>query len=162
MKNDSPMKGMTRFERHTSTLIRRARAGFTLVEILLVLAIIMILATIGIINIDKIFGDTQDKVASFQVNETFKTPLLKYRLDVRNYPSSSEGLDVLMKRPAAGSKSWKGPYVDQVPLDPWKNAYRYRFPGEKNQGGYDLWSIGPDGMDGTPDDIGNWQKAEQS
>ena len=62
--------------------------------------------------------------------------------------------------PPAGKESrWKGPYLEEVPLDPWKQPYQYRYPGSKNINGargYDVWSLGPDGTE-SADDIGNWK-----
>ena len=60
--------------------------------------------------------------------------------------------------PAPNVKDWSGPYLQKgaVPRDPWGNAYQYRFPGQHNASGYDLYSFGPDGQDGGGDDIDNW------
>jgi general secretion pathway protein G len=81
-------------------------------------------------------------------------------LTVGSYPKGEDGLKDLIYRPkekeAAGK--WRGPYLeDERSLkDPWGNLYRYRCPGKHNTAGYDLWSAGPDGKDGTNDDITNW------
>ena len=76
-----------------------------------------------------------------------------------DYPSTAEGLAALIAAPADKADRWHGPYVEnnkKLPLDPWKHDYKYAYPGTHNKDGYDLWSTGPDGVDGTPDDIGNW------
>ena len=84
----------------------------------------------------------------------FQTALGIYELDNGAFPSTAEGLAALVRKPQ-GEKGWKGPYVDlkAIPLDPWGNAYVYRFPGVKHPNRYDLSSWGPDGKPGTADDI---------
>lgn len=136
------------------------KQGFSLIEILIVIALIAVLATVAIGNLGGIFGGQQEKIAQVFVEQTLKTALVPYRLDVGNYPSTEEGLDALVKAPAGKEKKWKGPYLEAstVPLDPWDNPYKYRFPGTKNVNavrGYDVWSLGPDGVE-SADDIGNW------
>lgn len=135
--------------------------GFSLVEILIVIALIAILATVAIGNLGGIFGGQQEKIAQQVVNQGMKLGLTAYKLDVGNYPSSEEGLLALLKSPAGKESRWKGPYLEetQVPLDPWGQPYQYRFPGSRNisgSRGYDIWSLGPDGTE-SADDIGNWK-----
>ncbi len=132
--------------------------GFTLVEILLVMALIGFLVSIFIINVDGIFGDAQQKTAETQIQTTFKTPLLRYRTDMGSYPSTAEGLKALVDEPANSRGRWKGPYIDPLPEDPWQEAYQYRYPSEHTQYSYDLWSKGPDRASGTDDDITSWTK----
>mgnify|MGYP000390504966 CR=1 FL=1 len=93
------------------------------------------------------------------VNQTAKIGLTPYKLDVGNYPATEEGLQALIKAPSGKESRWSGPYLEELPVDPWQNAYQYRFPGSKNVNGargYDLWSLGPDGVE-SADDIGNWK-----
>ncbi len=130
--------------------------AFTLVEMLIVIALIAIVATLTITNLGNVFGSKQEETAELFVTQSIKTPLMAYRTAVGNYPSTSEGLQALIHSPAGKENRWKGPYIDKIPLDPWKNPYQYRFPGIHNPRGYDVWSMGPDGADGSPDDIGNW------
>lgn len=137
----------------------RASAGFTLIEILIVIALIAILVTVTIGNLDNIFGGQQEKVAKIFVSQTAKVGLTPYKLDLGNYPTTEEGLAALMQPPAGKENRWNGPYLEEIPLDPWQNAYQYRFPGSKNINGargYDVWSLGPDGVE-SADDIGNWK-----
>lgn len=135
------------------------RAGLTLLEILIVLAILGLLVGVGIANIDKILGSSRESVARIFVRESMRTPLMTYRIQVGNYPTTAEGLQALATAPADKGDRWRGPYVDvpggQIPPDPWGNPYQYRFPGTKNPQGYDLYSFGPDGVE-SADDIGNW------
>ncbi|PXA04514.1 type II secretion system protein GspG [Coraliomargarita sinensis] len=138
---------------------RKQQAGFSLIEILIVIALIAILVTVTIGNLDNIFGGQQEKVAGIFVSQTAKIGFQAYKLDVGNYPSTEEGISALVKAPAGKDSRWKGPYLEEVPLDPWGNAYQYRFPGSKNINGargYDIWSLGPDGVE-SADDIGNWK-----
>jgi len=137
----------------------RLRA-FTLLEILVVLAIIGLLAGLAVSNSDKIFGRSQEAVAKVFVRDSLKISLVRYRIDLSDYPSTAEGLAALLVAPANKAEKWRGPYIDapgnRVPLDPWGEPYQYRYPGTKNKDGYDLFSKGPDKVEGTEDDIGNW------
>ena len=139
---------------------RASRAGFTLLEILVVLAIIGLLIGVLVTNTDKIFGRGQEAVAKIFVRDSLKTPLVRYRIDLGDYPSTAEGLNALVAAPTAGSERWRGPYLEvsggKVPRDPWDLPYTYRYPGVKNVGGYDIFSNGPDKQPDTADDIGNW------
>ncbi len=88
-----------------------------------------------------------------------KTALGMFDVDCGRYPTTAEGLEVLFKLPNNTSiTNWHGPYIEKVsePKDPWGHEFVYRCPGIHNIGGYDLYSMGPDGKDGTADDIGNW------
>lgn len=139
---------------------RRALRAFTILEILVVLAIIGLLVGLVVTNTDKIFGQSQEAVARIFVRDSMKTPLVRYRIDLGDYPTTAEGLSALVAAPNSAGARWRGPYIDapggKVPLDPWGQAYEYRYPGVKNAGGYDLFSKGPDRTADTADDIGNW------
>ena len=132
--------------------------GFTLLEILVVLAIIGLLAGLAITNVDKIFGGAQVDTTRMFVNQTMKTSLTTYRIHMGNYPTTSEGLQALVAAPSARAERWNGPYVEggRLPLDHWGEQYQYANPGTHNKDSYDLWSKGPDKQTGTADDIGNW------
>ncbi len=137
----------------------RTRA-FTLIEILVVIAIIGLLAGLTLSNVGTLFGTSQVNIARLMVTQSLKTPLTTYRLQMGDYPSTEEGLQALFTAPPNKADRWRGPYVadgTKFPLlDPWNEPYQYRYPGTHNKGGYDVWSKGPDKIDGTDDDIGNW------
>jgi general secretion pathway protein G len=137
---------------------RRADAAFTLLEILVVLAIIGLLFGLAVNNVGNIFGNSQKDVAKLFVNQSMAAPLNAYRIHLGDFPSTTEGLQALITAPASKAERWRGPYLieNKLPVDPWGEPYQYRCPGVKNKNGYDLWSKGPDKADGTEDDIGNW------
>ncbi len=149
----TPMQSDTRPER------KPARKGFTLLEIVIAIALLAIIIGAVVTNVEGIFSSGQTSVAKMFVEETVKTPLMMYRINMGGYPTTEEGLTALVSAPDQGRERWKGPYVDKMPEDPWGNPYKYRYPGVKNPAGYDVWSMGPDKQDGTDDDIGNWQPA---
>jgi type II secretion system protein G len=103
------------------------------------------------------------KVNAAKVQIALLEPALDaYNLDLNTYPSTAQGLQALLAAPKdlAAPAKWSGPYIPgkQPPLDPWQRPYRYQCPGKRAGTDYDLWSAGPDGVDGTEDDIGNWAK----
>jgi len=142
------------------TLVRRSRgeSGFTMMELLVVLAILGLLAGLAITNVAGIFGGAQGQTAQIFVKESMKSPLFTYSLHMGGFPSTAEGLQALITAPGDKADRWHGPYVTdtKIPLDPWGEPYQYAFPGTHNKAGYDLWSKGPDKVSGTDDDIGNW------
>lgn len=139
---------------------RQALRAFTMLKIIVVIAIIGLLVGLAVNNTGDIFGRASESSARIFVREAMKTALTRYRLDMGDYPSTADGLQALVAAPAAKTDSWRGPYVDapgnQVPLDPWQEAYQYAYPGTHNKGSYDLYSKGADKTAGTADDIGNW------
>ena len=136
-----------------SAVLRRA---FTLIEVLLAIAMISLLAVIVVTNVDKTMTSSQTKITESFVNGSLATPMMTFKLAVGRYPTTEEGLDALLTAPESVADKWKGPYVRNLPLDPWGNKYQYRYPAVKSKDGYDVWSMGPDGQNETEDDIGNW------
>ncbi|HAS81554.1 MAG TPA: type II secretion system protein GspG [Verrucomicrobia bacterium] len=136
-------------------------AGFTLLEILIAIALLAAIAGLLVTNLDRILGGGREEVARLYVEETLTTPLLSYRINMGRYPTTSEGLDALLRRPSEDAVSWRGPYIKQLNPDPWGNPYQYRSPGDHNPDGYDLWSWGPDGKEGDPD-IANWREGKET
>ncbi len=141
---------------------RRARtAGFTLIEVLVVVVMIAILATLVAPNVFRHVGGAKRSTARSQV-EMLGAALDAFRLDVGRYPTAAEGLDALSTAPSGGSAAgWNGPYLKKrVPLDPWKRPYLFRSPGEMDPSGYDLLSLGEDGRpggEGDAADITSWE-----
>ena len=136
----------------------RRRRGFTLIEVLLVLMILVIIASLAVVAYGPMQRSAYMKAAEAQI-KAFKTPLQAYRIDLGDFPATSQGLEALRVPPSdlASPTKWNGPYLDsEVPLDPWGNPYRYEHPGKYQTDWPDIWSYGPDGVDSTEDDIGNW------
>ncbi len=135
---------------------RRSSAGFSLMEILIVIALIAIIGTLTVTQIGNIFDKANEDVAQEFVDSALKASLLKYRIDCGSYPTEADGgLEALLREPSTRAGKWRGPYVEELPNDPWGNPYQYKFPGSNNPSGYDLWSLGQDPQSDA-DDIGNW------
>ncbi len=133
----------------------RKAGGFTLIEVMVVVVILGILAAIVVPRImDR--PDEARKVKAQQDIRALEAALNLYRLDNYNYPTTDQGLEALVQRPAAPEPpKWKeGGYIDRLPQDPWTRPYLYLSPG--THGAIDIYSSGPDGQPGTDDDIGNW------
>ena len=135
----------------------RDQRGFTLIELLVVIIVLGLL--VGLVG-PRLFGRVgQSKIATARAQiELFGAALDQYRLDVGAYPSTSEGLEALVRNPGTQQK-WNGPYLKKsVPKDPWGNPYKFRCcPGQ--HGDYDLWSEGGDnapGGEGENADVTSW------
>lgn len=128
----------------------RARlSGFTLLELLVVVAIIGLLAAYVGPRYFSQLGKSETTVAKAQI-EAFGKALDQYRLDVGRYPSTEQGLTALVANPSNGKK-WNGPYLSkEIPLDPWNTPYRYRNPGPKGE--FEILSYGNDGLPGGTGD----------
>jgi len=132
---------------------RHARSGFTLIEVLLVLVIIVILASLVGISIRSAQKSALADLAAARVGQ-LRTCVEAYQLHMRRYPTSGQGLQSLVTRPGdlPNPDRWKGPYLEgkESPQDPWDQPYKYELVDADN---YRIWSVGPDGADGTDDDI---------
>lgn len=146
--------------------------GFTLLEMLIVLGILVMLIALAA---PRFLG--AQKKADIQTAKTqiglFRGALERYALDMKTFPTTEQGLQALITPPAGTEGTtmgdtqgtgtvagkWDGPYlnVSEIPLDPWGNPYQYRYPPERGTTDFpDIWSFGPDGQDNTEDDICSW------
>jgi len=136
---------------------KAALRAFTILEMIVVIAIIGLLVGLTVGNLDKLFGDARHDLAGVFVKSSIKVPMQKYSMDMGDYPTTAEGLQALIVAPPSKADRWRGPYLQEnkIPEDPWKRPYQYRSPGTHNKNGYDIFSFGPDGVE-SEDDIGNW------
>jgi general secretion pathway protein G len=140
----------------------RSRAGFTLIEILVVIAVLAMLAALVAPNVFQHVGTAKDATARSQI-ELLGAALDAYRLDNGRYPTTDQGLEALQVQPTLQPvpSNWRGPYLRKaIPPDPWGNPYIYLSPGEVNPRGYDLISLGADGApggEGEDVDIASWE-----
>ena len=135
---------------------KRSVVGFTLIEIMLVLAIIALLAGTAIFKLGGVISTGEQTRVKKDI-EIIEVALLQYKIAANGYPTTDQGLQALLTKPA-GVSGWNGPYFDDVQLDPWGNEYGYRFPSQKGQRGPDIFSKGEDGQENTADDVGNWKE----
>jgi general secretion pathway protein G len=138
---------------------RTGAAGFSLIEVMIVVVILAILATL---LAPRVMGRTDDakRAAAKAQIKNIESALQLYKLDNGIYPSSEQGLKALVEKPTSGPQAanWKaGGYLAKLPSDPWGNVYRYASPGP--QGDFEVLSFGADGVpggDGKNSDVANW------
>ena len=137
---------------------RRTVRGFTLMEMILVLAIISLLVGLGIYSLTNV-GTSSEMVAANANVHTLDTNLIRYKTMAGALPSQAQGLKALTIRPSGdpAPNMWVQCVEPNALIDPWGKPYQYRNPGKRKTNGYDVYSLGPDGVDGTEDDIGNWK-----
>jgi general secretion pathway protein G len=136
--------------RDDASAARRARGGFTLIEMLVVIAIIATLAALVGPSVFRSVGDSKVSAAKSQV-ELYALALNSYRLDNDDFPTTDQGLDALRTTPASGepARNWRGPYLSKVVTpDPWGRPYLYVSPGRANPQSFDLYTLGRDGKPG--------------
>jgi general secretion pathway protein G len=145
----------TQLRSHSLKSMRQRRSGqggFTLIEIMVVVIIIGILISLVGTNIFPALEETEITATEFQLQQ-ISNSLSMYRMKNARFPTSAEGLEVLVNPPGGESS-----YMDSIPKDSWGNEYNYRSPGQN--GDFDLYSLGRDGQeggDGIDGDITNWQ-----
>jgi general secretion pathway protein G len=128
--------------------VSRREAGFTLLELLVVLAILGLLIGLVAPRVLGILGTAKEKIAQQSI-ERLATVLDIYKLDVGSYPTTEQGLQALLTRPPDVAH-WNGPYLkgNKLPEDPWGHPFLYRSPSEREGYDYDLYSLGPAGQPG--------------
>ncbi len=137
---------------------RQRNAGFTLMELLVVLAILGLLMGLVGPQLIKQLGGAKSKTAALQVKD-LEQSLEMYKIDVGRFPSTDQGLVALVQKPS-NANGWNGPYLKSkdVPVDPWGYEYHYKFPGDHAE--IDVFSYGQNGSpggEGEDQDVGNWQ-----
>jgi general secretion pathway protein G len=147
------------FDRENIRRRVRGEGGFTLIEILVVIAIIALIMSLVGPRVLNYLGESKVKAARIQI-QSFGSALDLFNLDTGRYPTTGEGLTALVQSPGT-IPSWNGPYLKGgvLPNDPWGKAYVYRSPGE--HGPYDIMSYGSDGQEGgtgTAADIVSWAR----
>jgi general secretion pathway protein G len=138
-----------------SPKVERRLRGFTLMELIVVIAIIATLAAVAGPTVFRNASDAKISAARSQI-ETFSLALNAFRLDNDQFPSTEQGLEALRTHPVSGDPlpNWRGPYVSKsIPRDPWGRPYIYISPGRANPSSFDLYSLGRDGrVGGVADD----------
>lgn len=144
----------------------RRHDGFTLVELLVVLVILV--AILGLVGPRILGAQAKADIKKTQVDiGNLGAALNLYHVDNRTFPSTEEGLQAMLQRPADENRgrAWDGPYLDaeDLPVDPWGNSYRYTYPPTNGKRDFpNIWSPGKDGQDNTDDDIVNWKKNDSN
>ncbi len=138
---------------------RRRRAfAFTLMEMILVLAIISVLLGLGVFGLVNVLGGAKEDAAASDIR-TLEMSLVRYASRSGSFPTEAQGLDALVNRPtqAPVPQRWQQMVEPKVLIDPWNRPYQYRIPAQRSAKEYDVFSLGADGIADTEDDIGNWE-----
>lgn len=137
----------------------RKKSGFTLIEIMLVVVIIGALAAMIVPRMAGRSKQAKVTIARADVLSNIPSALDLYELDNGTYPVTEQGLDALRSKPTGFPEpdNWNGPYLKKKPIDPWGNEYQYCCPPQHEGVDYDLYSLGPDGME-SDDNVNNWEE----
>ncbi len=140
---------------HRAAILRRS--AFTLIEIVIVLTIISLLGA-GVILMTKGYIDTAKETRVQSDIDKIMSALQMYEARNLRMPTTDQGLKALAEKPTTEPipERWTT-LMEEVPKDPWGQDYKYKNPGTKSKKGYDVWTVGQDGIDGNEDDLGNWK-----
>jgi general secretion pathway protein G len=143
--------------------LRPSRRGFTLMEMIIVLTIIALLVALAMNTLTGV-GDTAKEEAAAANVSAFKTALYSYQLESGSLPTTEQGLKALWSRPTVEPipDRWHAMFTEEQGSDPWGHPYQYLNPGKHNPDSFDVFSMGPDGLPDTDDDIGNWKSTPSS
>ncbi|WP_395718925.1 type II secretion system major pseudopilin GspG [Prosthecobacter sp.] len=141
--------------KHTRSIPRHH--AFTLLEMMVVLLIIALIIGSVAVMVQGIEGNAQSVTTGAKI-KALETALTSYKIANLTYPTQQQGLEALVTMPAAEPRPrrWSALAKPDALIDPWGRKIGYRNPGKRNAGGYDVFSLGPDGLENTEDDIGNW------
>jgi general secretion pathway protein G len=137
--------------------VSRSTSGFTLIEMLVVITVIAVLASLVGPMVFRNVGDAKVTAAKAQL-ELFGVALDQYRMDNDDYPTTAQGLSALVAKPTSDPipRNWRGPYLKKaIPLDPWGRPYLYKSPGDQHVNAYDLVTYGRDGKQGGEGEDGD-------
>ena len=142
--------------KHTIPALPRQNA-FTLLEMMIVLLIIALILGSVAVMVQGIEGNAQAVTTGGKI-KALETALVSYKISNLIYPTQEQGLEALVSPPHVEPKPkrWSQVIKPEGLMDPWGHKFTYRNPGKHNAGGYDVFSFGPDGLENTTDDIGNW------
>ncbi len=134
------------------------KKAFTLIEIMIVVIIIAALASMIVPRLSGRSEEARASIAQGDISANISLALKLYELDNGNYPTSEQGLQALLSKPTSSPvpMNWNGPYLEKKAIDPWGKEYQYTYPGTHNPQGFDLYSMGKDGVE-SDDDVTNWQ-----
>ena len=136
---------------------KKFSAGFTLIEIMLVIVIVVSLMAVLLPNLRSVFGESNAGKAEMYIRGQLEAKLGLYEFNNGFPPTTQQGLAALLEKPTSAPipRKWTQA-LDKIQLDPWGMPYQYEYPGKHNPKGFDVYSCGPDRLAGTADDIGNW------
>jgi general secretion pathway protein G len=135
---------------------KKGEAGFTLIELMLVVIIIGALVAMVMPRLAGRSEQAKTGAAQADISSNIATGLKLYEMDNGSFPTEADGgLNALFTKPASAT-NWNGPYLEKKPIDPWGREYHYASPGTHRTYDYDLWSLGKDGTE-SADDVKNWQ-----
>lgn len=139
----------------------KIKKAFTLIELLLVVVILSILVSMVVPRLVGRSEQARVAAAKTDILSNIATALELYEMDNGVFPTTEQGLNALRSEPSSSPAptNWNGPYVKRTPKDPWGREYMYKSDAEHNSD-YDLYSLGPDGVEGGGDDITNWEEEE--